>query len=387
MHENYLQRIWSQSRIPSPQLQLVDGTPIVVKYPGKHNTSHSGPDFKEACVQFDNLEFHGAIEIHVNGSDWYKHKHHQDEAYNSVVLHVVYNNDVQIIQNGFSLPTLELKEFIDFDHFRKSFTSNPSNTELPCKNSLELVDPIYWSSMKTKSLIQKLNEKVALFNELNEEEVLYRLIASIFGMGINKNAFLELAETLPWESLKQLDSRKRKQLILATSGCAQGDFSKKIEDEFQWHFKGTRPGNFPSVRIPQFSDFISIVQMSEFIEFISSGITLSSFDQYIKGMGEKDGKLILSQSLRTHMLINAIAPYLYWKSERTKNEQYLEKAIDVLISLPAEKNSIIKNWKGNDVCAKNAFDSQGLIALNRYYCSLKKCLSCEVGLKVLNRVE
>ena len=387
MHEDYLQRIWSQSRIPSPQLQLIDGTPIIVKHPGKHNTSHSGPDFKEACVQFDNLEFHGAIEIHVNGSDWYKHKHHQDEAYNSVVLHVVYNNDLQIIQNGFSLPTLELKGFIDFDHFNKSFTSNPSNTELPCKNSLELVDPIYWSSMKTKSLIQKMNEKVASLNELNEEEVIYRLIASVFGMGINKNAFLELAAALPWKSLKQLDARKRKQLILVTSGCAQGDFSKRIEYEFQWHFKGTRPGNFPSVRIPQFSNFISMVNMSDFIEFISSGTTLSSFDEYIKKMGETDGKLILSKSLQIHMLINAIAPYLYWKSERTKDERYLEKAIDILISLPPEKNAIIKKWKDNDVCARNSFDSQGLIALNRYYCSLKKCLSCEVGLKVLNRVE
>ena len=158
MHEDYLQQIWSQSRIPSPQLTLTNGTRLIVKNPGKHNVSQSGPDFKEACVEFDNLEFHGAVEIHVNGSDWYKHKHHEDEAYNNVVLHVVYNNDIQIIQNGFSLPTLELKDFIDLDHFRKSFNIDLTKSELPCKNSLDSVDPIFWSSMKTKSLIQKLNE-------------------------------------------------------------------------------------------------------------------------------------------------------------------------------------------------------------------------------------
>lgn len=387
MHEDYLQRIWSQSRIPSPQLQLIDGTPIVVKNPGKHNTEHSGPDFKEACVQFDNLEFHGAIEIHVNGSDWYKHKHHQDEAYNSVVLHVVYNNDLQIVQNGFTIPTLELKDFIDYDHFRKSFQIETSKSDLPCKNSLEIVDSIYWSSMKTKSLIQKLNEKTILLNGLNDEEAMYRLIASVFGMGINKNAFLELAETLTWESLKQLDATSRKQLILATSGCAQGDFSKKLENQYQWHFKGTRPSNFPSARIPQFAHFVAHINIQKMIGAICSDQVLVNFDSLIQGMNASAGKPVLSKSLRGHMLVNAVAPYLYWKAESTKNEYYLELAIDLLGKLPPEKNTITRNWEKNGVRAKNAFDSQGLIALNRYYCSLKKCLSCEVGLKVLNRLK
>jgi hypothetical protein len=387
MHEDYLQRIWSQSRIPSPQLQLIDGTPIVVKYPGKHNTAHSGPDFMEACVQFDNLEFHGSIEIHVNGSDWYKHKHHQDDAYNSVVLHVVYNNDLQIVQNGFSLPTLELKDFIDFDHFRSSFDIDPSKSDLPCKDSLETVDSIYWSSMKTKSLIQKLNEKIAPLDGLNEEEVMYRLVASVFGMGINKNAFLELAESLTWESLKELDATSRKQLILAASGCAQGDFSKKLENEYQWHFKGTRPGNFPSVRIPQFAHFVGYINLEKFIEAVSSNDALDNFDAYIKAISVSSGKAVLSKSLRVYMLINAVAPYLYWKAERTKNEGYLDIALDILGKLPRERNTVMRDWEKNGVCAKNAFDSQGLIALNRYYCSVKKCLSCEVGLKVLNRLE
>lgn len=387
MHENYLQRIWSQSRIPSPKLQLIDGTPIVVKHPGKHNTSHSGPDFKEACVQFDNLEFHGAIEIHVNGSDWYKHKHHQDEAYNNVVLHVVYNNDIQIVQNGFSIPTLELKDFIDLDHFRKSFDIDLSKSDLPCKRSLEIVDPIYWSSMKTKSFIDKLNEKAEPLFELEEAEALYRLIASVFGMGINKNAFLELAETLPWNSLEQLNSQRRKQLILVTSGCAQGDFTKKWSDEYQWHFKGTRPGNFPSKRIPQFAQFIAFVDLKKLVNALSSDRPLEAFDAYLKSIGDAVGKPVLPKTLHNHMLINAIVPFLYLKSEQTKNERYLDLAIDLLSNLPPERNTITRDWMQNGTIAKNAFDSQGLIALNRYYCSLKKCLSCEVGLKVLNRIK
>ncbi|MDG1333159.1 MAG: DUF2851 family protein [Crocinitomicaceae bacterium] len=387
MHEDYLQQIWSQSRIPSPKLQLIDGTPIVIKNPGTHNISHSGPDFKEACVQFDNLEFHGAVEIHVNGSDWYKHKHHHDEAYNNVVLHVVYNNDMQIVQNGFSIPTLELKDFIDLDHFRKSVKVDQSNIDLPCKSSMDVVDPIFWSSMKTKALIQKLDEKVQPLIELDLEEALYRLIASVFGMGINKNAFLELAELLPWESLRKLPAQKRKQLILVMSGCAQGDYSKKITSEYQWHFKGTRPKNFPSARIPQFAEFISCIDLKKLIESAESNDLRDHINSYIDSINMRNGQYKLTKNMQNHLMINAIVPFLYLFSEQTKDERYLDKAIDLLSSLPSEKNSIIRNWKKNEVIAENAFDSQGLLALNRYYCSLKKCLSCEVGLKVLNRLE
>jgi hypothetical protein len=387
MHEDYLQQIWSQSRIPSPKLQLIDGTPIIIKHPGKHNVSHSGPDFKEACVQFDNLEFHGAIEIHVNGSDWYKHKHHQDDAYNNVVLHVVYNNDLQIVQNGFSIPTLELKSFIDLDHFRKSLALNQSKNDLPCKDSTNTVDPIFWSSMKTKSLIQKLDRKVQPLLELNLDEALYRLIASVFGMGINKDAFLELAELLPWKSLHRLTPQKRKQLILVMSGCTQGDYSKKLTNEFQWHFKGTRPQNFPSARIPQFAEFVSRLNIKKMMGILDSREPNDYYDSYMNSIVPTVGVNKLTNSMRNHLLMNAIVPLFYLVSERTTDERYLDSAIELLSNLPSEKNSVIRNWQKNGVKAKNAFDSQGLLALNRYHCSVKKCLSCEVGLKVLNRLE
>lgn len=385
MHEDYLQQIWSQSRIPSPKLHLLDGTPIIIRNPGKHNTAHSGPDFKEACVQFDNLEFHGAIEVHVNSSDWYKHGHHRDAAYDSVVLHVVYQNDIQVVQNGFSIPTLELKEFIDQDHFKKSQRKGGYEINRPCSNSMDSVESIYWSSMKTKALIEKLDEKVARLRNLPNEEALYRLIAGVFGMGINKNAFMELAEVLPWNSLKELSPSKRSQLILVTSGCAQGDFSQQLGNQYQWHFKGTRPGNFPSVRIPQFANFISKLNLREWIDFLSEGSFVVKYEEIITTLFSSQGKPMLSPSLRYAMCINAIAPFLYLRSERHKNERYFDLAIDLLCRIPSEKNVIIRKWKQNGIQSINGFDSQGLIALNRYYCSLKKCLNCEVGVKVLGR--
>lgn len=387
MHEDYLQQIWSQSRIPSPKLKLTDGTPITVKHPGIHNTSHSGPDFKEACVEFDNLEFHGAIEIHVNGSDWYKHKHHEDEAYNNVVLHVVYNNDLPIVQNGFCIPTLELKHLIDTEHFKQSLTIHEWMGQLPCRHALDSIDPIFLASMKTKALIQKLSEKTHRYANVRAEEVMYRLIATSFGMGINKNAFLELAEKLPWLSLRQLTPAKRKQLILVTSGSTQGDFSLKMGDEHRWHFKGTRPGNFPSNRIPQFAAFVAQLDMERFCSELINKQSAESIMTFVCQANTASGQPIISKSMLNSVLINAIVPFLNWLSENHRSEAYLETAIELLRKLPPEKNAILRSWSRNEVLARNAFDSQGLIALDRYYCSLKKCLSCEVGLKALNRAE
>jgi hypothetical protein len=385
MHEDYLQRIWSQSRIPSPNLHLTNGTPLTVKFPGKHNQSFSGPDFFEACVRFEQLEFHGAIEIHVNGSDWYKHKHHEDDAYNNVILHVVYNNDVQVVQNGFELPTLELKSYIDLEHFEKFLNSEHSDGNLPCLSGIHELDPIFLESMKTKALIQKLSNKMEFNSELDEVEIIYQLIAATFGMGINKPSFIQLAKSLPWSELKHLDPIKRMHLIFVTSGFAQGDFSKKFGQEYQWHFKGTRPGNFPTVRIPQFARFVAHIDLSKLIRIAESDQVIVQFNNYCNQLCYQTEGLKLSKSMRELLIVNTLVPLLWWKSEQSRNEIYFEKAIAVMQVLPSEQNAVVRAWKSNGVHAKNAFDSQGLIALNRYYCSLKKCLSCEVGLKILNR--
>ena len=70
-----------------------------------------GPDFSCGIVEIDDLVFYGSIEIHVKSSDWYRHQHQNDSAYNNVILHVVYEYDKPIFQNGVLLPTIELKPY------------------------------------------------------------------------------------------------------------------------------------------------------------------------------------------------------------------------------------------------------------------------------------
>jgi hypothetical protein len=387
MNEEYLQLIWDRARLPMPQLKLRDGKELIVKKTGDHNLQFSGPDFYNACIQYDDLEFHGAVEIHVNGSDWYKHKHHLDAAYNNVVLHVVYNDDVPVTQNGLILPTLELKSYLDQDHFIKMSREQIQQKEFPCEHMATQIDSIYWSSMKTKALIEKLAEKVKPHQEDTDEQSLYSLIAASFGMGINKKAFEELARRITWQELKLLSRDQRHQLILARSGWMQSDFTHGHGADYRWHFKGTRPSNFPSKRLPQFAGLMAELEMTDLINIIRLPKAYLNFQLLCTELKMEDGRALLTNTIIESLAINAIVPFLWRMGEQVQRDYYHSLALDVLQDIPAERNSIISKWNKLGIPVKNALDSQGLLALHRYYCCAKKCLSCEVGLKALDRIK
>lgn len=383
MNEEYLQLIWDRARLPIPLLKLTDGKPLTVKNTGDHNTQFSGPDFYNACVEFDNLEFHGAIEIHVNSSDWYKHKHHMDQSFNSVILHVVFNDDTPVIQNGSKLPTLELKSYLERNRAVNLKTNNRLN--LPCENSVNQIDEIYWQSMKTKALIHKWSKKIQPVSQELDEQALYVLIASSFGMGVNKKPFEELATIVPWSHLKELTGDQRMQLILVSSGWINSDYGHGGGTNSRWHFRGTRPSNFPTKRIPQFAAFMATFDMFEIIALFECDDLVKQFQTLCDSRINSRGKLTFSSNLIDSITINGLVPFLWRLSETRLNNIYQERAMDILSQLRAEKNRVVNDWRKLRVDVKSALDSQGLLALNRYFCNRKKCLSCEVGLKILDR--
>ena len=51
----------------------------------------------------------GNIEIHERSSDWFKHGHHADAGYNSVILHIASEIDTEISRsNGERIPQIQL---------------------------------------------------------------------------------------------------------------------------------------------------------------------------------------------------------------------------------------------------------------------------------------
>ena len=85
--EQLLHYCWKHKLFPLAPLTTVSGARVEVIDPGLHNRN-SGPDFFNAKVKIDGTLWVGNVEIHDRASDWFRHGHDRDSAYDNVVLHV-----------------------------------------------------------------------------------------------------------------------------------------------------------------------------------------------------------------------------------------------------------------------------------------------------------
>src|SRR4051812_27220530 len=113
MNELFLHYIWELQYFDKKDLKTTDGETIMVIVPGKRNTN-AGPDFQTAKVKIGAMAWAGNVEIHTNSSAWMTHGHSDDPAYDNVILHVVWQNDVSVSRtDGTPIPTLELQHRVD----------------------------------------------------------------------------------------------------------------------------------------------------------------------------------------------------------------------------------------------------------------------------------
>ena len=175
------------------------------------SNDNQGPDFLNGRVRIDEIEFVGSIEIHVNGSDWLKHKHSKSKLYDNVILHVVYNNDVEIINNNKQpIPTLVLKDIIDPYVLVNYRSIMESRADIPCHSRLDQVDPIFWNLAKDRLVAERLDRKsIEITEELmrnvfNWEETFYQLLFKYAAMGVNSTDFFDLARSVPLSLINKL---------------------------------------------------------------------------------------------------------------------------------------------------------------------------------------
>jgi len=380
MTEEYLHFIWSLKRIVAPNLKTQSGESLTIKNAGLHNTLMAGPDFSMARIQIDKLEWHGPVEIHVKSSDWYAHKHQDDSAYNNVILHVVYEHDKEVIQNGRKLPTLELKSYIDWDHFDQFEKFKRNKHDIACATSLKNTNELFIHNMMEKALIQKWDSKIKVLEPYIEDpnDAMICFLGAAFGGHLNMHPFLQTIAAVPRERLRKMTPMKRYNLLLSQSGIV---FNETTTLD-RWHFKGNRPGNFPTKRLYQFAFYMHDEQLKLLTQLSEPGEVIDRFGEIMK---PKTESLRLSKSFKNHLIINAIVPFLNYCAYQEQKESYQEFAMEILKLLPAESNAITRKWTAINFKPKNAWESQGLLALYRYYCKAKKCLSCEVGNAIIDR--
>ena len=99
MREEFLHYVWQHRHFDFLNAKTTEGLALSVVFPGYHNHD-AGPDFLQAVVTIGDMRWVGSVEIHCRSSDWFRHQHQYDDKYRSVVLHVVYEHDRDIVLLG-----------------------------------------------------------------------------------------------------------------------------------------------------------------------------------------------------------------------------------------------------------------------------------------------
>jgi len=395
MTESYLHFLWKLKRLPFHRLQTTNGKKIIIFREGHHNLSESGPDFFNAHIFYEDLQWVGQIEIHVKSSDWYLHGHHLDCAYSNVILHVVYEHDKEVELNGVFLPTVELKSYIESSHYANWQVLSNSKHFIPCNNFLFSIDPIFLRAMIHRVVIERLNRKAKelfrLYHQMMHSEFLYYLVAKAFGTKTNALPFELLTHRVPLSLLKSHSYRKQRELLLCASGVyrdiqTQTNKSMKILplSSALWKHKGIRPSAFPKKRVLQFSELITQCDIDLLASYDSPQQAQPTIRKVVDRVNRQQ-EVFISNKLIDLLFINALVPYYWIKSFHTQDEAVRENILNFLETIKPEENNILKKWKSIGVRAKSAYESQGLIELYTQYCTHKKCLTCQVGAKILNK--
>lgn len=421
--EKLMQYVWKHRLWRSEDMVTNTGKKVRVVDPGLLNTD-AGPDFFNAKIEIDGHMWVGNVEMHYRATDWKRHHHDSDKAYDSVILHVVAKDDAPVRRtNGELIPQLVLEVSPQFNADYASLVG--ATIEVPCATKIKQVPHLTIVEWVEGLAFERLHGKVERIHQLLDsfngswEDVCYVTLARNFGFGINNDAFERLARRTPLRLLGKhsdsvlqieallfgqagmLDAQKPGKDSYYNQLCTEYAFlSNKFQltpmEKESWKLFRIRPQNFPYRRIAMLAQFIEggFRMMNRILEAEGEKEMRALFEVELSGYWTKHytfGKpndratATLSRSSIDIILINTVAPLLYAYGELTGNYEMTDKAIKLLEDLRAESNSIVSHFVAYGIDCPDALTSQALVQLKREYCDARKCIYCKIGHHLLSK--
>ena len=419
--EQLLHYVWKHKIFPLKELKTTTGQQVEVIDTGLANTD-AGPDFFNAKLKLDGVLWIGNIEIHERSSDWFKHGHHADAGYNSVILHIASEIDTEISRsNGERIPQIQLicpeavrtnyKELLETDSYP------------PCYRIIPSLPPFTAHSWMTALQMERFEQKATLLNERlkrcqgNWEDAFFITLARNFGFGLNGDAFETWAHRLPFRAgdKHRNDLFQIEAIFFGQAGILEdsdGDgYYLRLKKEYTylqhkfglipmdaslWRFLRLRPANFPHIRIAQLAclyhrayGLLSRIMETETLQgvrdILKGGTSEYWLTHYTFGGSSPSRPKTLSNTSLDLLIINTVVTFLYAYGLHKGNRVLCARAGSFLEELKAENNYITRMWEQCGMKASNAADSQALIQLKKEYCDKKKCLYCRIGYEYLKR--
>lgn len=410
MKEDFIYYLW-ENRLLSKDLATVDGEPVYVISVGVRNYD-SGPDFLDAHVRIGKTLWVGHVEIHVNASDWFRHGHQNDDAYNNVILHVVYCNDNERL----TIPTLEIKGKFDENIYAKYNSFLKSRRWIPCEKIIAGIQQFTWLSWLERIVVERLEAEVKdvfsklVANKYDWEETLYQRIMRYCGLKVNNDAFERLASLLPLRILrKHFDNPLQVEaMFFGCAGFLEREFTESypvlLQREFKvlkskfnltvmpmayWKFLRLRPPNFPTIRLAQMAAVVcscdNMLSKLQTVKDLDSVRNLFNVEvneywdtHFLFEKPSKEVKKKLGVTAIDVLIINAVVPVLFSYGIYHDNQELKNRSIELLNVMEPEDNVIIRKFGELGVSVCNAQQSQALLHLYNCYCKKRNCLKCRV---------
>jgi hypothetical protein len=418
--EELMYFVWQQRLFLT--IETLDGQPIDILHPGLRNYD-AGPDFFNAKIKQDGIVWAGNVEMHVKASDWYRHHHQDDPAYESVILHVVMEPDAEVkLHDGTTIKTVVMHIPDDLMERYRQLCSGRSAPLLPgqvpsyscisCSSQLDQVPKVVLHDWITALCTQRMIEKLQRVRDLVEgqlkawPEAFYVVLTRSLGTGVNSDNMERLARSLPYNCLlHHKDNLLQVQaLMLGQAGLLQTEdaASKDANAQEEWRLmqreyaflrqkfnltplNGTywktgkvRPPAQPEARLRALAKLIWTHQ--NLFDEILEARNVGEMQKILSGVG-------LGQQTIRSLIINAVVPLLLAYAQWQGDDERCEQALHLLEELPPEDNRYIHQWNDAGIVAKSAMDTQALLQLFKNYCQPHKCLRCRIGCWLLKQAD
>lgn len=420
MKEEFLHYVWQYKKFAFSNLTTVTGELVILRNVGYY-LQQAGPDFFNAQLVIGGQRWAGNVEMHLKSSDWYLHQHELDPNYDTVILHVVWEHDVDVYRKDNTiLPVLELKHYVSEDTLSNYYALTLPKTWIYCEQQLAHLDDFVWKNWSERLFFERLEQKAVLIKKLlldssnDWEAVLFCLLAKNFGLNTNGDSFLQIAQSIPFTVVRKEshDLLSLEALLLGSAGlipeAGEDVYTQLVQARYVYlcqkyqlvpltyvsiTFFQHRPDNFPTIRLVQlaglyyrqrqlFDAILQVKARADAYALFRLGVSEYWQTHYQFDVSSVSKLKTLSASFVDLVVINTLMPLRFAYAQSMGNPLD-EQLIELMQSIPAEKNIIIEKFATFGIRAQDAFESQSLLQMKQVYCAYGKCLRCGIGLQFL----
>jgi len=419
VREDFLHYLWKHKKFAFAKACTTSNHPIHIQRVGQHNHL-AGPDFFNAQIEINNQQWAGNVEIHIKSSDWYAHHHETDAAYDSVILHVVWEHDIDIFRKDkTAIPTLVLKDLVNktqLDSYKKLF-AHQNTAWINCENDLPEVPDVTFDFWLDRLYLERLAHKTERIKPILDhkngdwEATLFVLLLRSFGTKVNADAFQSLGERLDFTIVRKCAQQpfQLEALLYGMSGilpeASTDSYAMQLQAEYEYlahkfncstkgvlpiQFFKLRPPNFPTIRLSQVAQlyvshqnlFQKLMEVQSVAEvYAIFKIQASSYwDTHYNFDGKAQTKRAkkVSTSFIDLLIINTLVPLQFYYKKHL-GQEIDESFFKWVAAVAPEKNTIVSGFNALRPKASNALQTQSLIELKTNYCDPNLCLQCAVG--------